>query len=45
MIAYTGSELFLKKEISSKALIPRPRWPLDENAAPMIGSGKKGRKA
>ena len=45
IIASAGSELFLKKEFFDSALIPRPRWPLDQNAAPMIGSGKKGRKA
>jgi len=24
---------------------PRPRWPLDAEAAPMLGSGKRGAKA
>lgn len=24
---------------------PKPRWPLDENAAPLVGSGKRGAKA
>ena len=23
----------------------RPRWPLDESAAPMLGGGKKGARA
>ena len=44
MIASAGSELFLKKEFFDSSLIPRPRWPLDQHAVPMIGSGKKGRK-
>lgn len=26
------------------ALAPRPRWPLDENAAPVVGKGKRGAK-
>lgn len=25
--------------------VPRPRWPLDRDAAPMLGAGKKGAKA
>jgi N6-L-threonylcarbamoyladenine synthase len=45
MIASAGAELFLNKEFSSETLIPRPRWPLDSNASPMMGFGKKGRKA
>jgi N6-L-threonylcarbamoyladenine synthase len=27
------------------AFAPRSRWPLDENAAPMVGSGRRGAKA
>ena len=45
IIASAGSELFIKKLFSPETLIARPRWPLDEHAAPMIGFGKKGRKA
>ena len=45
MIASAGAELYLGKNYSKDTLIPRPRWPLDEKAKPMIGSGKKGRKA
>ena len=45
MIASAGAELYLREGYSNKTLIPRPRWPLDENAQPMIGFGKKGRKA
>ena len=45
MIASAGAELYLGNNYSKEILIPRPRWPLDENAIPLIGSGKKGRKA
>ena len=45
MIAYAGSEVYLSKNWSSQTLIPRPRWPLDEAAKPMLGSGKRGRKS
>ncbi len=45
MIASAGSELYLNKIISTETLIPRARWPLDNEATPMLGSGKKGRKA
>ena len=45
IIASAGGELFLNGEISADALVPRPRWPLDNDAHPIIGSGKKGRKA
>ena len=45
MIASAGAELYLENNYSEATLRPRPRWPLDENAKPLIGSGKKGRKA
>ncbi len=45
IIASAGCELFIIKQFFDKTLIPRPRWPLDNNASPLIGSGKKGRKA
>lgn len=45
MIAYAGSELFAAGQVDDMSLSARPRWPLDKNAAPMIGSGKKGAKA
>ena len=44
MIASAGAELYLENNYSKETLLPRPRWPLDENAKPLIGSGKKGRK-
>ncbi|MGH1412534.1 MAG: tRNA (adenosine(37)-N6)-threonylcarbamoyltransferase complex transferase subunit TsaD [Pelagimonas sp.] len=45
MIAYAGSELFDAGHINDMTLSARPRWPLDQNAAPLLGSGKKGAKA
>ena len=45
MIAYAGSELLAAGERSDMTLAARPRWPLDQSAAPLLGSGKKGAKA
>ena len=45
MIAYAGTELYLSNKINSTNLTPRARWPLDQKAKPMLGSGKKGFKA
>ena len=45
MIASAGAEIYLGNNYSPETLIPRPRWPLDKTAKPMLGSGKKGRKA
>jgi N6-L-threonylcarbamoyladenine synthase len=45
MIAWAGIERFRAGRVDDMALSARPRWPLDETAAPMIGSGKKGAKA
>ena len=45
MIAWAGIERFQVGARDGMDLIARPRWPLDERAAPMIGSGKKGAKA
>ncbi|MEM7508812.1 MAG: tRNA (adenosine(37)-N6)-threonylcarbamoyltransferase complex transferase subunit TsaD [Pseudomonadota bacterium] len=44
MIAWTGIE-HLTSGSTIAPVIPRPRWPLDDSAAPMLGSGKKGPKA
>ncbi|MEO1495228.1 MAG: tRNA (adenosine(37)-N6)-threonylcarbamoyltransferase complex transferase subunit TsaD [Pseudomonadota bacterium] len=44
MIAWAGLER-LAAGMTDTDTAPRPRWPLDESAAPMIGSGKKGAKA
>ncbi|SDI80163.1 tRNA (adenosine(37)-N6)-threonylcarbamoyltransferase complex transferase subunit TsaD [Salipiger marinus] len=45
MIAYAGSELLAAGQRSDMTLAARPRWPLDQSAAPLLGSGKKGAKA
>lgn len=45
MIAYAGLMAFEAGNTDDLTLAARPRWPLDQTAAPMIGSGKKGAKA
>ncbi|MGB0800004.1 MAG: tRNA (adenosine(37)-N6)-threonylcarbamoyltransferase complex transferase subunit TsaD, partial [Planktomarina sp.] len=45
MIAHAGLELFAMGRRDDMTLAPRPRWPLDQNQASMLGSGKKGAKA
>ncbi len=45
MIAYAGAELLAAGERADMTLAARPRWPLDRDAAPLLGSGKKGAKA
>jgi N6-L-threonylcarbamoyladenine synthase len=45
MIAYAGIEKMAAGEIDDLTLSARPRWPLDDRAAPLLGSGKKGAKA
>ena len=44
MIAWAGLER-LAAGLTDDPVTPRPRWPLDSDAAPMLGSGKKGAKA
>ncbi len=47
MIAWAGLER-LRAEMEPPepmAFAPRSRWPLDEDAAPLIGAGKRGAKA
>ncbi|MEM7211841.1 MAG: tRNA (adenosine(37)-N6)-threonylcarbamoyltransferase complex transferase subunit TsaD [Pseudomonadota bacterium] len=44
MIAWAGLER-LAAGLTGDPVTPRPRWPLDSDAAPMLGSGKKGAKA
>ena len=39
MIAWAGIEYSLRDEPSSLDFAPRPRWPLDEGAAPPPGRG------
>ncbi len=45
MIAWAGIERMANGQLSDMDAKPRPRWPLDEEAEPIIGSGKKGAKA
>ena len=45
MIAYAGIELFRAGQRDGMDLTARPRWPLDQSAPALIGSGKKGAKA
>lgn len=45
MIAYAGMERFDAGMSDDMTLSARPRWPLDQSASPMLGSGKKGAKA
>jgi N6-L-threonylcarbamoyladenine synthase len=45
MIAYTGLERFRNGARDDMTLAARPRWPLDQVSAPLLGSGKKGAKA
>ena len=45
MIAWAGIERFRAGHRDDLSLMARPRWPLDQSAAPMLGAGKKGAKA
>jgi len=45
MIAHAGLARLAAGEADGLDLSARPRWPLDGEAAPMIGSGRKGAKA
>ncbi len=45
MIAWAGIEAFRLGQRDDMTLAGRPRWPLDDTAAPMLGAGKKGAKA
>jgi N6-L-threonylcarbamoyladenine synthase len=47
MIAFAAAERMALPGARPDALdlTPRPRWPLDEAAAPLLGSGRKGAKA
>lgn len=47
MIAWAGAERLAAglEPADAMGLAPRSRWPLDETAAPVIGSGKRGAKA
>ena len=45
MIAYAGMARLAAGDMDDLTLSARPRWPLDDSAVPMLGSGKKGAKA
>ena len=45
MIAWAGIERMRLGHTDDLTLSARPRWPLDQKAAPLIGSGKRGAKA
>jgi N6-L-threonylcarbamoyladenine synthase len=45
MIAYAALEQMQTRAPDGMPLSARPRWPLDQNAPAMLGSGKKGAKA
>jgi N6-L-threonylcarbamoyladenine synthase len=45
MIAWAGIERFQTGARDGMDLPARPRWPLDQAAPPLIGSGKRGAKA
>ncbi|MBR25493.1 MAG: tRNA (adenosine(37)-N6)-threonylcarbamoyltransferase complex transferase subunit TsaD [Rhodobacteraceae bacterium] len=45
MIAWAGAERLLRHGPDPMDLPARPRWPLDREAAPLIGSGRKGARA
>ena len=45
MIAYAGLERFKTGYTDDMSLVARPRWPLDQKAPALLGSGKKGAKA
>ena len=45
MIAWAGIELSAIDHSGMTPIVPRPRWPLDDAAPALIGSGKKGAKA
>ncbi|MHA3979891.1 tRNA (adenosine(37)-N6)-threonylcarbamoyltransferase complex transferase subunit TsaD [Halovulum sp. GXIMD14794] len=45
MIAWAGIEQAAAGATSDLTLMARPRWPLDQGAAPLLGAGKKGAKA
>ena len=45
MIAWAGIEAYDSGQRDGMDLAARPRWPLDQSSAPMLGAGKKGAKA
>ena len=45
MVAWAGAERLARGERDSLATAARARWPLDETAVPLVGSGRLGAKA
>jgi N6-L-threonylcarbamoyladenine synthase len=45
MIAWAGAERLAANLIPAADLPARARWPLDEDATPMVGAGRKGARA
>jgi N6-L-threonylcarbamoyladenine synthase len=45
MIAFAGMARLEAGQADGPDLVARPRWPLDGDAAPMLGAGRKGAKA
>jgi N6-L-threonylcarbamoyladenine synthase len=45
MIAWAGIERIRAGAPAGSDLVARPRWPLDDRAAPLVGFGRKGAKA
>jgi N6-L-threonylcarbamoyladenine synthase len=45
MIAWAGIERLRSGLSEPQSFVPRSRWPLDERAPPLIGSGRRGAKA
>ncbi|MEL7464182.1 MAG: tRNA (adenosine(37)-N6)-threonylcarbamoyltransferase complex transferase subunit TsaD [Pseudomonadota bacterium] len=45
MIAWAAAEAWARGERGGSEIAARPRWPLDEAAAPMLGGGRKGARA
>ena len=42
MIAWAGAERFALGLVDTIDFAGRPRWPLDEKAVPVLGSGRGG---
>lgn len=45
MIAWAATERMAVAGPDDATLVARPRWPLDTEAAPLVGAGRKGAKA
>ena len=44
MIAYAGTQMYLRGQVDGMDLSPRPRWPIDIDNQHSVGFGKRGRK-